>query len=126
MPASAAKIKNRDRLKKRSDFLHVQSAGRKWVSKGVILQTCPHADPASLRYGLTVSKKVSTSAVVRNRIRRRLREAAKTILPVHALPGADYVLIGRPETGVRPYKDLQNDLIWCLKKLGQNRDGQGE
>ena len=111
------KMKEWDRLKKRSDFLRVQSAGKKWVSRGVIMQVAPN-DIGLSRFGLTVTKRVSKSAVVRNRIKRRLRAAAYDIFPLYAQKNIDIVLIGRVETEKRDYGDLQNDLKYCLKKLG--------
>ncbi len=106
-------------LKKRAEFLRVQGAGQKWVSPGVILMVAPLGtdQPGTVKFGLTVTKKLSKSAVVRNRIRRRLRAAAHDILPLYAKKGVDYVLIGRHETADLPYGKLCGDLKWCLKRL---------
>ena len=49
---------------------------------------------ATVRVGFTVSKKVG-NAVVRNRVRRRLREIARQVIPGQARPDLDYVLVGR-------------------------------
>lgn len=70
------------------------------------------------RIGYTVTKKTENSAVKRNRAKRRLRAAAAEILPLHAAPGCDYVLIGRAMTRLRPFAALCGDLRWCLEKLG--------
>ncbi len=107
-------------LKKRSDFLRVQSAGTKWVSRSLILEAVAGKE-GQVRYGITVSRRVSLSAVLRNRIKRRLRALADEILPQAAREGADYVLIGRPETATRTYAALQNDLKWCLDRLGYGK-----
>ena len=106
-------------LKKRAEFLRVQNSGQKWVSPGVILMASPAAPEKAgeIKFGLTVTKKLSKSAVVRNRIRRRLRAAAHDILPLHAKKGVDYVLIGRHESADLPYGKLCGDLKWCLKRL---------
>ncbi len=110
-------------LKKRAEFLRVQNSGQKWVSPGVIVMVSPigaemGADqPGQVKFGLTVTKKLSKSAVVRNRIRRRLRAAAHDVLPLHAKKGVDYVLIGRHETADLSYGKLCSDLKWCLKRL---------
>lgn len=117
MFASKEEIKSLDRLKKRSDFLSVQGAGRKWVSKTLILQVADNPG-AGRRFGLTVSKKTSPSAVVRNRIKRRLRAAARDVLPRGSRAGTDFVLIGRADAATRAYSDITNDLAWCLRKLG--------
>ncbi len=81
------------------------------------------SEPAVLpgiRVGFTCSKKVG-NAVARNRARRRLREAAERILPLHAQPGMDYVLIGRTESVGRPFHLLLQDLTQALKRLGAYR-----
>lgn len=105
------------RLKKRSDFLCVQQAGRKWVAKGLIVEISDN-EGLGLRYGLTVSKKVSKLAVTRNRIKRRLKAVACDVLPEYSTLNFDVVIIGRQTSEAREYEDLQNDLRWCLKKMG--------
>ncbi len=62
------------------------------------------------------------NAVVRNRARRRLREAARQILPAHAAPGHDFVLVARADTAERPWTELLGDLSAALKRLGLWRD----
>ena len=104
-------------IKKRIEFLHVQSKGQKWVSHGLILQTAPNNNDMK-RIGYTVSKRVDKSAVKRNRIKRRLRAVAADILPNGAIDGQDYILVGRPATAIRPYETLCEDLRWCLRKMG--------
>jgi ribonuclease P protein component len=108
--------KTLDRLKRRSDFLRVQAAGRKWVSTTLILQVAEN-DTGTCRFGITVSKKTSKSAVVRNRIKRRLRAVLCDVLPGHAKSGIDYVVIGRAVAETKAYADLEKDLIWCLKRM---------
>ena len=116
MKATREQIKMLGRLKRRSDFLSVQAAQRKWVSPTMIVQIADIPDSAG-RFGLTVTKKTSASSVVRNRIRRRLRAIAADVLPLYDLAGKDLVLIGRTETEKTPYESMQKDLAWCLKRL---------
>jgi ribonuclease P protein component len=69
------------------------------------------------RIGFTCSRKVG-NAVARNRARRRLRAAARAVLPALARPGWDYVLIGRPvETATRPFALLLDDLRAALSRV---------
>lgn len=121
MQASKKQIRSLTVLRRRDDFLRVQKAGRKWVAKSMVVEAAPNGGE-DIRYGLTVSKKVSKSAVDRNRARRRLRAAARDLLPVYLQPGTDIVLIGRVETARRPYAQLKEDLRWCLKKLDLLKD----
>lgn len=121
MLANQSEIKSLGRLKKRSDFLWVQKQSKqhktKWVAKGMVIELCPNED-LGVRYGLTVSKRVSKLAVTRNRVKRRLKAVACDVLPQYKDQNFDIVLIGRVETETREYEDLKNDLVWCLKKLG--------
>jgi ribonuclease P protein component len=117
MKATRDDIKTLDRLQKRSDFLRANGAAAKWVAKGMIVLTLPN-DIGRRRLGITVTKKLEKSAVRRNRMKRRLRAAARDILSKDGKPGMDYILIARTETASRIYTDLKRDLHWCLEKLG--------
>lgn len=117
-----------ERLKRRPDFLRVAGGRQKWVAPGLILQALRQDAAADqdgpVRVGFTASAKVG-NAVVRNRARRRLRAAAAAILPLHAAPAHDYVLIARAGTLGRRFADLISDLVAGLKRLGLYRDGAG-
>lgn len=107
--------KTTGRLQKRSDFLRA-NAGRKWVSPSVIVQTAEaHSEQDIVRTGFTATKKLG-GAVVRNRIKRRLRAAARDVLQ-HAQTPCDLVFIGRAATVDCPYQSLLKDMRWCLKRL---------
>ena len=105
------------RLPNRRDFLRVQ-AGRRCAMPGFVLQAAPvPADqPPPVRVGFTVSKKVG-NAVVRNRVRRRLREIAGQVIPEHARADLDYVLIGRHAAIERDFALMRRDLVEALGRL---------
>ncbi|MBP0463680.1 ribonuclease P protein component [Roseomonas sp. PWR1] len=104
------------RIRKRRDFLRAASRGKRAARPGLVLQAVP-GDPAQLRLGFTVTKKVG-NAVVRNRARRRLKEAARLALREAAPPGWDLVLIGRDATPKRPFALLVDDLRGALRQAG--------
>ena len=86
---------------------------------GFVLQAAPAPAELSLpsiRVGFTVSRKVG-NAVVRNRVRRRLREIARLVIPGHARADLDYVLVGRQGALERDFTRLQQELVEALKRL---------
>ncbi len=82
---------------------------------GLLLQARDRGDAAPARLGFTVTKKVG-NAVVRNRTKRRLREAARLVLRERQVVGADLVLIGRDKTRARPFALLLEDLRQALAR----------
>jgi ribonuclease P protein component len=113
---SAAKKPKLARLKKRADFLRVSGKGGRAPMPAFILQHLkPEDEKASLRYGLTATKKLG-NAVKRNRARRRLRSLAEKLLPVLAV-GGDYVFIAREAVFTRSFPELEKDLEAALRKL---------
>ena len=109
-----------EHLKVRTDFLRVAATRRRWATPGLVLQVAvtPQelSDRSVIRVGFTASRKVG-NAVTRNRARRRLREIVRQVMPAHATPGNDFVVIARANTGRRSYADLISDLESALHKL---------
>ena len=105
------------RLKQRAEFLRVAAKGRKAPTHGLVLQALPRGDSEPARLGFTVTKKVG-NAVIRNRTRRRLKEAVRLLLKDHPVMGFDLVLIGRDHTRGRDFSALQDDIRRALKKAG--------
>ncbi|HYZ60936.1 MAG TPA: ribonuclease P protein component [Acetobacteraceae bacterium] len=105
------------RLTRRAEFLLVAGKGRKAPATGLVLQSLARGDDLPARLGFTVTKKVG-NAVVRNRTRRRLREAARAVLAETPVRGWDLVLIGRDATRSRKFDLLKDDLRRTLGKVG--------
>jgi ribonuclease P protein component len=106
------------RLKRRAEFLRVAAKGRKAAVHGLVLQALAQPDPeAPARIGFTVTRKVG-NAVVRNRTRRRLKEAARLLLREQPVVGFEVVVIGRDATRSRPFDALIDDLRRALVKTG--------
>jgi ribonuclease P protein component len=110
------------RLTRRSEFLRVAGRGRKAARPGLVLQALPAPGGAGLRLGFTATKKIG-GAVVRNRAKRRLREAARLTLAGGTASGWDLVLIAREGTATRSFAELLGDLRAALRKTGVPMEG---
>ena len=121
-----------DILTRRADFLAAARAVRHG-RPGLLFQARRRAPaeaaavpPERIRVGFTCSKKVG-NAVARNRAKRRLRAAARAVLPTHGRPGWDYVLIGRPQaTAACPFSGLCDDLAEAIAAIHVPRKPEGE
>jgi len=106
-------------LKKRAEFLQVRG-GRRWSNSAFVLEArsrpANSGVPVGARFGFTVSKKIG-GAVVRNRVRRRLRALVAALDPGQLRQSFDYVLIARPGAVDRAYLDLKADLEQALARV---------
>ncbi|MDB5465387.1 MAG: rnpA [Phenylobacterium sp.] len=112
-----------ERLKKRAEFLACAQAPS--CARGaVVVQARPRGDDDVLvRAGFTATKRIG-GAVQRNRAKRRMREAARLLLPDFARPGVDYVFIARGGVTTRPWPRLLDDVKSALIRLAAERDGR--
>jgi ribonuclease P protein component len=112
------------RLTKRAEFQRV-SRGRRASVETLTLQSRRRegAEAAAhcARVGLTVTKKVG-GAVVRNRIRRRLKEALRAAWPLEAESDRDYVLMARREALGRRFAVLVDDLRKAFEAMARGRE----
>ncbi|OFX06269.1 MAG: ribonuclease P protein component [Alphaproteobacteria bacterium RIFCSPHIGHO2_12_FULL_63_12] len=103
-------------IKKRADFLVAQAGEKAGTPSLLLIRGKAPNGLDRIRVGYTVTKKIG-KAVIRNRIRRRLREAARQIFPDHGAAGFDYVLIARPAAQSRDFALLLDDMKRGLLRL---------
>jgi ribonuclease P protein component len=118
-PAAPAHVRRRlVTLKRRPEFLNVRGAAR-WALPAFVVEAKPRSRAVAeetARFGFTVSKQVG-GAVERNRIKRRLKAAARDVLLEHARPNYDYVLIARRPALDCEFAALVSDLAEALKRV---------
>lgn len=108
-------------LKTRAEFLAVRG-GARCATPAFVLETKPRAIPAANaqppgpRFGFTITKKIG-NAVVRNRIRRRLKAALTPLSGQLAAATHDYVVIARQSAFDIPFATLQKDLERALQRV---------
>jgi ribonuclease P protein component len=103
-------------IKARADFLRLRG-GSKWNTPGFLIETKPARVPGGPpRFGFTVTKKLG-NAVVRNRIKRRLKEAVRKAQVSLARGGFDYVIVARPPAFDIPFERLVADVETGLKRV---------
>jgi ribonuclease P protein component len=104
------------RLTYDADFRRVRAQGQSWAHPYAILRALPNSLPHN-RYGFSVSKRLG-GAVVRNRVKRLMREAVRTtpkeVGPLAA--GFDVVLIARPPIVGRPYAEVRDVVRTLLRR----------
>jgi ribonuclease P protein component len=120
-------VKRRFRLRRRQDFDRVMRTQRVFAGRAMVAFATPNPS-GGWRVGVTVSRRLR-GAVQRNRLRRRLREAARaSLLPPAAVSGVppedagyDVVLIGRPAALDLPLEALSAEAARVRSRLETRR-----
>jgi ribonuclease P protein component len=111
------------RLRRQDDFRRLRSIGRVWRHPFFILSVTANGLPHN-RYGFVISTQLG-NAVVRNRIRRLLREAVRHAHPDLA-PGYDMALIARGPVVGQPYPAVSEAVPRVLQQAGLWQSSPGE
>ena len=103
------------RLTDASSFRTAVREGRRAGKRTLVVHLGHGATTAPPRVGLVVSRAVG-NAVVRNRVKRRLRHLARERVP--SLPGSALVVVrALPAAGAASYAELAGDLDGCLRRV---------
>ena len=104
-------MKRDQRLRRRSDFQRAYRQGRVHGNQLLVLRILPNGGPVT-RFGFVVGKAVG-GAVVRNRVRRRLREIARMFA---CRPGLDIVINARRITAEAQFGQLREAMGTLLER----------
>ncbi len=110
-------------LKRDREFRRLYAKGKSAVTPTLVLYARKGRNGEN-RVGFTVTTKLG-KAVVRNRVRRRLRE----IYRLHEgsiAPGKDLVVVARHRAVDAAYRDLERDFLAACRQLGLTRGGGAE
>ena len=100
------------RLRKNMEFRRVYNGGKSYWNRNLILYVRKN-DLENSRIGITITKKIG-NAVVRNRIRRRMKEIIRLKLG-NIKPGYDLIIIPKKNVQDISYKDLESAMIHIMR-----------
>jgi ribonuclease P protein component len=118
--ASVSRSNRWHSLRHRAEFLHLQKDGQKWVTPAFIVHLCDSKVVDFPHVGFTVTKKIG-NAVMRNRIRRRLRAMIDQIAAEENLPKVRIALTARSEALDKDFQELARDFKWALRKMAEKK-----
>ncbi|MEI4481976.1 MULTISPECIES: ribonuclease P protein component [unclassified Phyllobacterium] len=108
------------RLRKRAEFLAVRNGEKRRGAYFLVEVKQRDDQDGPTRVGFTVTKK-NGNAVVRNRIKRRLREAVRVNVADDMAAGTDYVIVARPDALKASFADLTRELSKRVAKKSMTR-----
>jgi ribonuclease P protein component len=106
-------LKKQIRLRKRKEFNYIFKNGRSFATKTLVLTYLP-TKLKNPKIGFSVSKKIG-NAVIRNKVKRRLREAFKVYLP-KINKKYNYIIVARKDIVNLSYAEIVKTLNYALKK----------
>jgi ribonuclease P protein component len=109
------------RLRKGAEFDGVYAKGTATSGPLVVLRVLAN-DEGVTRWGFAVGKRIAKKAVVRNRVRRRLREAAGAM---SVCEGQDVVVTARAAAIGASFAELREALARGLRRAGVATDAAG-
>ncbi|MGM0499846.1 MAG: ribonuclease P protein component [Bacillota bacterium] len=103
-------------LKKNKEFKKVYENGRSYATRNLVIYCLNYEKGKKNRYGLSVSKKIG-NAVVRNKLKRRLREIIREFEKEKDFKGYDVIFIARKPVVKIGYLNLRKDVKKLYEKM---------
>lgn len=106
-------MRGRQYLTKSEQYAEVYEKGGSWANGLVVMKALPNGQAWS-RYGFSVGKRLG-GAVVRNRVKRRLREILRS---TQLKPGWDIIFIARSPAAAAGFAGLEKSVRGLLSRAG--------
>lgn len=105
-----------DRLHRRAEFLRIQHKGARFQTDHFVLYAARFPESSAVRLGTTVSRRLG-NAVMRNRLKRRVRECFRLGLRYRLPAGTALVVISRARAGALEMRAVMGELDGAIAKL---------
>jgi ribonuclease P protein component len=106
-------LEKKHRLLKRKEFSYVFHKSKRFTTKTMVLHYVP-TKLNTFKVGFSVSKKIG-KAVVRNKVKRRMREALRSIKQ-QINPKFNYVFVARTGIEEQSYEQIKQTIVYSLEK----------
>lgn len=117
------RLRSEERLRRRTDYLRCYRTGRRRHGPLAIVYFAPN-QLGHPRIGITASRKVG-KAVVRQRLKRRIREVYRRWPGRSQLPPMDLVVHLKPESGKSGFPEFRDELLRLLSSLRKRGESSG-
>ena len=115
-----------NRLKRWQDFQSIYQKGNYFATEALILRALPNLEGVSAKFGISISRKISKKAVIRNRIKRQIRAALHILLPSLSCSWLMVIVVRPPALECKTehfLRELEQLFIQSGILYGHSRDG---
>lgn len=107
-------VRRKNRIKKNEEFQHIFKTGRSFANRQLVIYYVLAPKQTFFRAGISVGKRIG-NAVVRNRIKRYIRESILSIED-QIDPKVNFIIVARQPTRDLGYDEIRKSLLHLLRK----------
>ena len=106
-------MKKSFRVKKAQEFQHVFRQGRSKANRQFVVYVLANRETKHFRIGISVGKKIG-NAVVRNAVKRKIRQAVQELKPI-LRPDRDFIVIARKPAAILSTAEIKHSLLHVFR-----------